>query len=89
MQNITNALATIAQLQGKTFVLNGNPDRQMGFIAQEVQEVVPEVVFVDETTDDNWHFLQYDRMVALLCKGVKELSSKVTSLEARVTALGG
>jgi len=69
--------------------LNDNPDRQMGFIAQEVAEVVPEVVFVDTTDENNWHFLQYDRMVALLTEGVKELSSKVTSLQARIAALEG
>jgi hypothetical protein len=103
VQNITGALDKIVQLQGKTFILNDNPDRQMGFIAQEVMEVVPEVVFIDNSDENQWHFLQYDRMVALLCEGIKEqqvmisnlqttvsnLQTAVSDLQARVTALGG
>ena len=94
MEDITNALGTITQLQGKTFVLNGEPKRQMGFIAQEVISICPEVVFIDESDENRFHFMQYDRMCALLCEGIKEqqalitsLTSRVASLEARLTAL--
>ena len=60
----------------------------MGFIAQEVIEVVPEVVYVDDS-EDHWHFLQYDKLTALLCEGIKELRSQVVDLQARVALLEG
>jgi hypothetical protein len=96
VENITNALDKISQLQGKTFILNDSPTRQMGFIAQEVKLVCPEVIVIDENSDDHWHFMQYDKLTALLCEGIKEqqvlitsLTSRVASLEARLTALEG
>ena len=60
----------------------------MGFVAQEVLPVVPEVVWIDES-DERYHFLKYDKLTALLCEGIKELLGKVTTLEARVEALEG
>ena len=74
-------------MQGKTFLLNDNPDRQMGFIAQEVKEVVPEVIWIDKSDPEQYHFMQYDRLTALLCEGIKELLGEVKSLKARVAVL--
>ena len=54
--NITNALDKINNLQGKTFILNNNPNRQLGFIAQEVISVVPEAVYIDTSDENNYHF---------------------------------
>jgi hypothetical protein len=86
VQSLTGSLAKISQLQGKSFILNGDPKRQIGFIAQEVKEVVPEVVVVDEG-EEHYHFMQYDRLTALLCEGIKELLARVEVLEAKVQAL--
>jgi hypothetical protein len=88
LQNITGALAKIGQLQGKSFILNGEPQRQIGFIAQEVKEVVPEVVVIDTNSEEHYHFMQYDKLTALLCEGIKELVAEVNSLKARVNASG-
>ncbi len=86
IQDITNALDKVKQLQGKTFLLHKNK-RQMGLIAQEVINVVPEVVNVDTDTEDNYMYLQYDKLVALLIEGIKELAVKNTLLEQRVERL--
>ena len=87
LQNITGALQKIGRLQGKSFILNGEPKRQIGFVAQEVKEVVPEVVVVDENSEEQYHFMQYDKLTALLCEGIKELMVRVEVLEAKVQAL--
>jgi hypothetical protein len=88
VQNITGALAKIGQLQGKSFLLNEDPTkRQIGFIAQEVKEVVPEVVVIDTNSEEQYHFMQYDKLTALLCD--KELVAEVNSLKARVATLEG
>ena len=87
VQSITGALAKIERLQGRTFLMNGEPERKMGFIAQEAKEVVPEVIWVDTSTPEEHHFMQYDRLTALLAEGIKELLAEVRSLKARVDAL--
>ena len=66
-----------------------NEAREMGFVAQEVLPIVPEVVFIDESDENRYHSLKYDKLTALLCEGIKELLGKVTALEARVAALEG
>ena len=81
IQDITNALDKVKQLQGKTFVYNGCAGRQMGMIAQEVKPIVPEVVMVDE---DGYHLMCYDRLVALLIESVKELSNEVEMLKNKL-----
>ena len=84
---IEDALEKIAQLQGKTFRMHGNEEREMGFVAQEVLPIVPEVVWIDDSDENRYHFLKYDKLTALLCEGIKELLGKVTTLEAKVAAL--
>ena len=68
----------------------------MGFIAQEVVETVPEVVWIDKSEPEQYHFMQYDRLTALLCEGIKEqqviieqMAARVTALEAKVNTLEG
>ena len=85
VEPISNALATVQQLQGITFKMQDLEKRQMGFIAQDVADVVPEVVSYDEGCDS--HFLSYDKLTALLCEGIKELSSENTALKARLDSL--
>ena len=88
VQNITNALDILNNLQGKTFYMNGDTSkRQMGFIAQEVIEHVPEVVFVDTCDENNYHFLQYNKLIPISTEGIKELVAKVNTLEQRIQQL--
>lgn len=77
VQNITNALDKVKQLQGKTFVYNNCNGRQMGLIAQDVQPIVSEVVI----ENDGYYLLCYDRLVALLIESIKELEQRVSVLE--------
>ena len=81
IQDITNALDKVKQLQGKTFVYNGCSGRQMGMIAQDVKPIVPEVVMED---DEGYHLMCYDRLVALLIESIKELEQRVQILENKI-----
>ena len=82
VEDITNALEKVKQLQGKTFIYNGCTGRQMGMIAQEVKPIVPEVVMMDE---DGYHLMCYDRLVALLIESVKELEKRINILENKIS----
>jgi len=63
----------------------------LGFIAQEVLEIEKEhgfatnkdmMLLVNENSDGNYG-MKYDRVVPILVNAIKELSAKVTALEAR------
>jgi hypothetical protein len=58
--------------------------KEIGFIAQEVQQVVPEVV---GTNSDGTLSLDYPKMVAVLTKVLQEQQTLIEQLEARITAL--
>jgi hypothetical protein len=81
---IENPLAKVCALRGVNFNRIDDPDKklQMGVIAQEVLEVVPEVVTHAETTDDKdntseEYGVNYGALVGVLIEAVKELNAKV------------
>lgn len=65
---LTGALSTICELRAVHYTMSGRP--QVGFIAQEVQRVVPEAV---RYADSNTLAVDYSRIVPLLVEAVKEL----------------
>lgn len=71
---ITNALDKVKALRGVYFTRNGETQRSVGVIAQEVEEVVPEVV---HTGADDMKSVSYGNMVGLLIEAVKELAEKM------------
>ena len=62
----------------------GFPYGQVGLIAQEVLEVVPEVVFPDENGNLR---LQYGSLISVLIKGMQEQQDKIDALESRLERL--
>ena len=59
-------------------------ERQMGVNAQEVLEVIPEVVLGSEETN---YSVAYGNMVALLIEAVKEQQVLIKRLEEKVNSL--
>jgi hypothetical protein len=57
---------------------------QLGFIAQEVEKVLPEVV---NKGADSYRSLEYGKIVSVVVAAVKELYSKVVGIAADVEAL--
>ena len=83
-----SSLEKVKQLNAKTYLwkddLMGKGDkREIGLIAQEVAEVVPEVVSKMSKDADNLG-VAYVQLIPLLVEAVKELSAKVESLEAQL-----
>jgi hypothetical protein len=85
VQPIQNALDKVNGLQGVTYVRNDIEDksRQIGFIAQDVEKILPEVVLTDE---NGYKSIAYGNMVSLLIESVKELSAEVKALKAQLKA---
>ena len=56
----------------------------IGFIAQEVQELYPELVMTDESTEEKYLSLNYAQLTAVLYAELKELKKRIAELEQRV-----
>ena len=83
-------LATVMALQPRAYNLIDQEDKpQIGFIAQEVLEVVPEVVdsVHNSVTEEDRYTLSYGNLVAVLTKAIQEQQAIITALTARVEAL--
>ncbi len=88
VETITNAMDIIRQLRGVYFEWNDRPPeatRQTGFIAQEVNEVFPEIGDYDSGTD-KWA-LRYEKIAGLYAEGFKELDKENTELKEKVSTL--
>jgi Chaperone of endosialidase len=89
---IQNALTTLLQLNAKTynwnkadFPKNNFDDKlQMGFIAQEVEKVLPAIVTTDA---EGYKAVNYIQVIPLLMQGIKEQQIKINELEARSNKL--
>jgi hypothetical protein len=82
---ISNALEKVNRINGYTFIRSDvddvNQKRIAGVIAQEVKEVLPEVVHEDSA---GMYSVAYGNMAALFIEAIKELSAKVDSLDAKL-----
>lgn len=82
---IDSAVSRVNQINGYTYQRVGSlptHKRMAGVIAQEVQEVLPEVVY--ENGETGYLSVSYGNMVALLIEAVKELDAKVKAVAAHV-----
>ena len=81
---IEDPLAKVLSISGNTYTWNetsGKEGNDIGVIAQEVLEVLPEAV----TTRDNGYLaVDYHKIVPLLVEAIKELSAKVENLEQKL-----
>lgn len=91
---IANPLEKVLQLRGVNFDWNQSQfpqrtfssKRSLGFIAQEVEKVLPEVVETEKSAD-GYKAVQYDKVVALLVEAIKEQQKQINRLQKQVKQL--
>lgn len=74
---IDNALEKVNQLNGYTFLKDGDKQRTTGVLAQELIRVLPEAVFERE---DGYYAVTYGNIVGLLIEAIKELENEIKVL---------
>jgi len=79
IQTITNAVQTVENLRGVSYLRNDRPE--IGVVAQEVEKVLPMLVHEDP---EGYKSVAYGNMVGLLIEAVKELSAEVKALKAEL-----
>jgi len=88
IEPIEGALEKVEQLRGVSFDWKSTDKHDIGMIAEEVGEVIPEVVAYEENGRDA-KSIDYGRMAALLVEAVKELKEENKDLRSRIEELEG
>ena len=86
LQVIPNSIDKIKKITGYTFDRTDVEGRHTGVIAQEVEEVLPEVVSEGE---DGMKSVAYGNMVGLLVEAIKDQQKQIDELTARINTLEG
>ena len=79
---IENALDKVSQISGYTFNYLGDDTPMTGVIAQELEEVLPEVVYETEMPDGTQSkAVRHGNIVGLLIESIKELKAEIEELK--------
>lgn len=87
VETIDGALEKVERLRGVTFEWNKGSrqgQKDIGLIAQEVQEVLPELVIESKNSlidGEDYLTVSYGQVVSVLIEAVKELSAEVKALK--------
>jgi hypothetical protein len=88
IQPIKNSLEKVDKIGGYTFVWNDKQDTyegsDVGVIAQEIEEVLPEVVM---TRGSGYKAVKYEKIVPLLIESIKELKQEVDEIKQKCDCL--
>jgi hypothetical protein len=79
IEPIHNALDKVSRMNGVSFKRTDTGEYQIGVIAQDMQQVVPEVV---QENENGMLSVAYGNLVAVLIEAVKELKAEVAALKA-------
>lgn len=74
IKDIDNALSIIKQLNGKQFNFKNSDKLSYGFIAQEIEKILPDIVYTDSTS--GLKSINYQSLIAFLVESIKQLSEK-------------
>ena len=88
INTIPNALEKVTKLRGVEYTRISTQEREIGVIAQEVKEIVPELVTItdgrteaDPDALQDLHTMKYQNTVGLLIEAIKELKAEVDELK--------
>lgn len=85
IKRIENPMEKISKITGNTFDwldgfenIHKHSGKDVGVIAQEIENVLPEIVV---NRDNGYKGVHYEKLVALLIEGMKELQSQIDELK--------
>ena len=82
VEPITNALSDVTQLEGVSFDWKDTGTRGHGFIAQQVEPILPDVVQTDEETGIK--SINYVGMIGHLVEAIKEQQQQIDALKQQL-----
>ena len=81
---IIYGLETINQLNPVNFQWNVDESEDIGFIAQDIQNIIPESI---ETDWDSNLIFKYEKLIPILTKAIQEQQALIKALEQRILIL--
>lgn len=85
IQDSPYGLESVRKLKSRRFAYKDSAKTDIGFIAEEVLLVIPELVAKDAL--DQPDAVSYDRVTSVLCKAIQDLADENDSLKARLSLL--
>jgi uncharacterized small protein (DUF1192 family) len=86
IQTLQGALGKVERLRGVSYDAKADSQHNIGLIAEEVGEVVPEVVAYEANGKDA-KSVDYARLTALLIEAVKEQQAQIQTLKSEIERL--
>jgi hypothetical protein len=89
--NYLNKICEI-KVRNYTWVNQESDEKDLGVIAQEVEEVLPEVIWENPNADEtqtSYKAVRYDKFVPMLIKSIQELKAELDVCKAEIAALKG
>jgi hypothetical protein len=80
IRNLEYGLSTVLSMEGKKFEMKDSGETSIGFIAQDLEKLVPEVVLEHR---DGYKGVNYGVIVAILVEAIKELTKRIEELERK------
>lgn len=90
ISDLGESLAKVRKLKPRTYKRRGNGGTEIGFVAQEVREVFPDVVHeIPPSPEDPKPVLgvQYESLIPPVVRSVQELADRLDAHDKRITAL--
>lgn len=85
IKTIENALHKVLSLRGVEFDRIDTGDHQIGVVAQEVEKIIPEVVYPKQPAPDyETKSVAYANLIGLLIEAVKEQNQRIVELERKL-----
>jgi hypothetical protein len=84
IKDIDYGLDTIMKLNPKEYDWKKDNRHDIGFIAQEVEEVIPEIVKDKKHFDKEIKTLDYEKLTAVLIRAVQEQQEQINKLEEKL-----
>lgn len=78
IEPISNALNKILDMRGVSYRMKDSKKQSLGVIAQEIQNILPEVV---SENDNGSKTVSYNNIIAVLIEAIKELKEEVDRLK--------
>lgn len=86
--NLEYGLESVLKMNPKKYKWKSNNEQDLGFIADEMHQVIPEIVFLadnkvnkTELQDGEPMGINYDRLIPVLVKAIQELKAEIDELK--------
>ena len=85
IQPVQNALEKVKNLKGVTYDWKSDGTSDIGFIAQDVEKIIPQIV--KSNGKEGSYGMNYSRVTALLVEGIKEQQAQIEKLKDALASI--